>query len=184
VDADDVVAYVSEKSQDDSQFLGSFRVSVQRYGQRWWRPSLEKLDGVDLPTAVAWARERAPVVLVTIGVDEFFSAGDHNPEPESFPQLPAAAFELKPRRRGASWGGSMPPGVEEPGPVRRLVTRWWFTTTAIAAVEHLARETFNLDELWEEIALGGGLIMAVVVGLVVRGCLEPRDDHGRDLAGP
>jgi hypothetical protein len=72
---------------------------------------------VDLRTAVVWAREHAPVALVTIGdEEELFSADDHNPAPESFPQLPAAAYELKPRRRGASWDGSMPPGVQDPGP--------------------------------------------------------------------
>jgi hypothetical protein len=166
VDADELYAYVDEEYGDDPRFRASFTVRVERNGQRWWRPALEKLEGADLGTAAAWARERAPVVLVMIRYDdEVFSAGDHNPAPELFPQLPPGAFELKPRRRGASWDGSMPPGVENPGPLRRFVIRWWPTATTVA-VFLVLREAFDLHGFWEEWALGGGLIAAFVVGVV------------------
>jgi hypothetical protein len=166
VDADELHAYVREESGDEPAFRASFTVTVQRDGQRWWRPPLETLEGVDLRTAVAWARERAPVVLVTIGdEDELWSAGDRNPAPESFPQLPAAAFELTPRRHGARWDGSMPPGAKQPGPLRRLVARWWPTATFVA-VYCVLREAFDLHGFWEQWALVGGLLAVVIVGVM------------------
>jgi hypothetical protein len=161
----ELAAYVREDENDYERFLASFTVKVERADQPWWRSALETLEGADLGTAVAWARERASVVLVTVGRDETFSAGDHNPESASFRPLPDAALELKPRWRRAAWDGSLPPGLKEPGPVRRYVKRRWFHAAYVGASLVLGK-ALDLHG-WEELAVPLGLLAVVVVRVFV-----------------
>jgi hypothetical protein len=42
-------------------------------------------------SAVAWGRERAPVVLIRLGLDRSFSAGDRQPLGEHLPEWTPAS---------------------------------------------------------------------------------------------
>lgn len=54
----------------------------------------------DLPAdeAIAWGRKRCSVVLVRPGDQDYFSAGERNPDPDEFPPWPPQNLQLERRR--------------------------------------------------------------------------------------
>jgi len=89
------VAWLAENSAEDDFLFASARFR----GYIDLDPGVgEQLEDATLEDALAWAGERASVVLIRLCDSDYFSAGEENPDPESFPQWPADRIEVVPRR--------------------------------------------------------------------------------------
>ena len=119
--------------------------------------SLEHGPGwTDAEEALAWGRERAPVVLVRLG-SQYYSAGDAEPEGKNLPRWPPAESELS--------GGGVTSGVVRVGDtVRRPVGPW--TPTIHAYLRHLEERGFGGAPRVAGIDERGREILTYVEGLV------------------
>ena len=59
----------------------------------------ETFEDLEAEDAIAWGRARAATVLIRTGDSGcYFSAGEHNPDPQEFPAWPPAGLRLERRR--------------------------------------------------------------------------------------
>jgi hypothetical protein len=99
VDADsarDGTVWIAEDlDREDSLLLtGRFSGYLER-GERL-EDTFEDLDAED---AIAWGSARAVTVLIRTGDSgRYFSAGEHNPDPQRFPEWSSAGLRLERRR--------------------------------------------------------------------------------------
>src|SRR4051794_21796438 len=104
MDARKPYAHLTEGSLDEpagwcsGRFDGWIETGRPRGGGR--------IEDVDLQTALDWAAARVSIILVSIGGEDHFSAGVEQTEPDPLPELPSAAFALRPRPSGTAWDGS------------------------------------------------------------------------------
>jgi hypothetical protein len=58
----------------------------------------DEIEDAGIDEALAWARERATVVLVRVWDSDYFSAGERNPNPDRYREWPPDGLDLRPRR--------------------------------------------------------------------------------------
>lgn len=58
----------------------------------------EKFDDLSADEAIAWGRARSAVVLIRTGDSGYYSAGEHNPDPDEYLPWPPTDLRLEPRR--------------------------------------------------------------------------------------
>jgi hypothetical protein len=129
----DRVAWVHEMSDDErlGRYTGQFEVALEGPGSR----IVQGPRNVPLEEAVAWARERTEVVLVSVAGEVTYSAGTRRPSGPGpkFLALPSPVPTFRPRPRGTpidgsvqevSWGFVLTLAVSSPAaaqPVVRLL---------------------------------------------------------------
>jgi hypothetical protein len=99
-------AFVTELAQADNagRYTGKFGVHWEGGDDDSWRPGP---DNVDLDIALAWAREHAEVVLVSLGGEAAaYSAGARHPD-GSFPRWPKDGLVVQSRPSGTPYDGSV-----------------------------------------------------------------------------
>jgi uncharacterized protein YciI len=94
------VAWLAENSAEDDFLFASGRFR----GYIDLGPGVgEEIEDASVEDALAWARERAPVVLIRLWDSDHYSAGERNPDRRSYQEWPADGIDVKPRRpRGLS----------------------------------------------------------------------------------
>jgi hypothetical protein len=81
--------------EDTMMLTGRFSGYFDRFGR-----SYESFEDLSIDDAIAWGRARCAVVLIRTGDSDYFSAGEHNPDPEEFPLWPPAGVRVEPWRPG------------------------------------------------------------------------------------
>ena len=91
------VAWLAEGGSDDDPLFASARFGG--YIDLGRRPG-EQIEGASVHDALAWARARAPVVLIRLWDSDYFSAGERNPNPKRYPDWPEDLVPLPRRPKG------------------------------------------------------------------------------------
>ncbi|MGI8920175.1 MAG: hypothetical protein ACR2HD_00660 [Solirubrobacteraceae bacterium] len=92
-----VAVWIAEDDDPDDHMLLTARFSGHLvFGDR---PGEEFVD-LDADEAIAWGSERAAVVLIRTGDSDYYSAGEHNPDPDRFLPWPPSGLSLVRRRPG------------------------------------------------------------------------------------
>lgn len=90
-----VAVWIAEDDDPDDHMLLTARFSGHLvFGDR---PGEEFVD-LDADEAIAWGSERAAVVLIRTGDSDYYSAGEHNPDPDRFLPWPPSELSLVRRR--------------------------------------------------------------------------------------
>jgi hypothetical protein len=87
--------WISEDADPDEPMLLSGRFSGHLERDKRLR---ETFDDLEADEAVAWGRSRAATVLIRTGDSDYYSAGEHNPDPEAYPVWPSPHIRLERRR--------------------------------------------------------------------------------------
>jgi hypothetical protein len=93
--ARDGTVWISEDADPDEPMLLSGRFSGHLERDKRLR---EAFDDLEADEAVAWGRARAATVLIRTGDSDYYSAGEHNPDPEAYPVSPPPQIRLERRR--------------------------------------------------------------------------------------
>jgi hypothetical protein len=91
----DRVAWLAENPADDDFLFASGRFR----GYIALGPGVgEELHDASVDEALAWARGRAPAVLIRLWDSDYFSAGERNPDPARYEEWPPSDLDVRPRR--------------------------------------------------------------------------------------
>lgn len=103
---DDGCVFVGElpDEEDSGRFSGLFAAHWERESDRGFRDGPE---GVSVEEAIRWGRRQAPMVLVRIGDDHFYSAGPEVIDDDDVQPWPAGGIRVEPRPVGTPFDGSV-----------------------------------------------------------------------------